>query len=106
MASHPLHIDDINASPLSKERIELNVADIMNIPKGNEVYIPRGSLPDIIDLPDPKPQQGMKVHIELESTTKDGHLRIRADVDSQEDLVVFQEMYKEYMPKKKWLGLI
>ena len=51
-------------------------------------------------------EPGMQVHIEIHREDKHGDLDIRADITNQEDLTAFYEKSAEYMPRKKWLGIL
>ncbi len=51
-------------------------------------------------------QPTMKVHIEIDRSNVNGSFSIKADIENQDDLAKFHSMYGDYMPRKKWLGLI
>ncbi len=73
---------DILNSPLNKQKEEASAKDFFNN----------------------KPA-GMSVHIELSRTDDHSEITITADITTQADLEGFMEKCREYVPRKKWLGV-
>jgi hypothetical protein len=48
---------------------------------------------------------GMSVHIELSRTDANSEIAITADITTQADLEGFMVKCREYVPRKKWLGV-
>jgi hypothetical protein len=75
-------LNSILNSPLNKQKEEASAKDFFNT----------------------KPA-GMSVHIELSRTDADGEITISADITTQADLEGFMDKCREYVPRKKWLGV-
>ena len=53
------------------------------------------------------PASTMKLHISIQSYGKNGDaFTLEGDVFNREDLDTIHERYKDYMPRRKWLGIL
>jgi hypothetical protein len=73
---------DILNSPLNKQKEEASAKDIFN----NKPAV-------------------MSVHIEMSRTGANSEITITADINNQADLEGFMDKCREYVPRKKWLGV-
>lgn len=91
-------LKDIQNSTVNKESVEVSAQQFMKALNGEKSPVP---------VPEPAAVGTMKIHIEIERTTKRGNsLSISADIHNQSDLAVFHETYKGYLPRKKLWGLL
>lgn len=94
--SKPLTMSDILNSPLANPREEMSAKNIFDTPDTS------------LDMREqPREQPSMNIHIEIQKVDKNGNfMNVVADIDNRDDLLAFNETYKEYLPRKKWMGLI
>jgi len=108
-------LNDIINSPLNKSKPEVSSKDFTSLltsgGRTGEIspVVPatlRESLPDVIDIPDRPQPTGLKFHIEINTETSQGNsMHIRADAENMDDVDLIHERYREFMPRKKFLGL-
>ena len=105
----PIKLNDILNSPLNKDKSAISSKDFNTMFSGGsvgEIVGPGNPLPDVIEIPDLPRPSGLKFHIEINTSDSKGNsMHIHADADNKDDIDVIHERYKEFMPRKKILGL-